>query len=64
VGNLIGGISVGLLGIPHLFVIPLATSSLALATFIALDRTAARQRGAMNRAHSTDEFFLDRGLSK
>jgi SET family sugar efflux transporter-like MFS transporter len=42
VGNLMGGVSIPVLGVPHLFFIPLATSCLALATFIALDRTATR----------------------
>ncbi len=42
VGNLIGGVSIPVLGVPHLFFIPLATSCIALATFIALDRTATR----------------------
>jgi SET family sugar efflux transporter-like MFS transporter len=42
VGNLIGGVSIPILGVPHLFFIPLVTSCLALATFIGLDRTATR----------------------
>jgi SET family sugar efflux transporter-like MFS transporter len=42
VGNLIGGVSIPILGVPHLFFIPLATSCMALATFIGLDRTASR----------------------
>jgi SET family sugar efflux transporter-like MFS transporter len=40
VGNLIGGVSIPILGVPHLFVIPLATSCIALVTFIGLDRAA------------------------
>jgi len=42
VGNLIGGVSIPVLGVPHLFFIPFATSCIALVTFIALDRTATR----------------------
>lgn len=42
VGNLIGGVSISLLGVPHIFFIPLATAIIALCTFIVLDRTAAR----------------------
>ncbi len=38
VGNLIGGASVSVLGVPHIFLIPLATSCLALVVFIGLDR--------------------------
>lgn len=43
VGNLIGGISILLLGVPHIFLIPLATSGIALVTFIGVDRAAVRQ---------------------
>jgi len=50
VGNLIGGVSLPLLGVPHLFVIPLATSCMALATFIGLDRTAPRHVEATGQA--------------
>jgi SET family sugar efflux transporter-like MFS transporter len=46
-GNLIGGASISILGIPHLFFIPLATSCLALATFIDLDRLHAPPRGTV-----------------
>lgn len=53
VGNLIGSVSVPFLGVPHLFLIPLATSVLALATFIALDRTTARQVEPVSQATST-----------
>ncbi len=49
-GNLIGGVSLPLLGIPHLFLIPLATSCLALATFIGLDRATTRHVQAMGHA--------------
>jgi SET family sugar efflux transporter-like MFS transporter len=42
-GNLIGGVSISLLGVPHLFFIPLATSGVSLAAFISLDRTARRR---------------------
>jgi SET family sugar efflux transporter-like MFS transporter len=51
-GNLIGGVSVSVLGVPHLFFIPLATSCLGLATFIALDRTAVRRVEPMDQAYS------------
>jgi SET family sugar efflux transporter-like MFS transporter len=50
VGNLIGGVSLPILGVPHLFFIPLATSCMALATFIGLDRTATRRVEAMGQA--------------
>jgi MFS transporter, SET family, sugar efflux transporter len=50
VGNLIGGISIPILGVPHLFLIPLATSCIALATFIGLDRTATRRVESMGQA--------------
>ena len=43
VGNLIGSASIPFLGVPHIFLIPLVTSVLALAIFIGLDRTVARQ---------------------
>ena len=42
VGNLAGGVGISVLGVPHLFFIPLATSCIALALFIALDRIATR----------------------
>ena len=48
--NLIGGVSLPLLGVPHLFIIPLAASCLALATFIGLDRTVTRHGGSMGHA--------------
>jgi MFS transporter, SET family, sugar efflux transporter len=50
VGNLIGSVSLPVLGVPHLFVIPLATSCLALATFIGLDRTATRRVESLGQA--------------
>jgi SET family sugar efflux transporter-like MFS transporter len=50
VGNLIGGVSLPLLGVPHLFFIPFATSCLALATFIGLDRTATRRVESLGQA--------------
>jgi len=50
VGNSIGGVSITILGVPHLFFIPLATSCIALATFIALDRSATRHVESMDRA--------------
>jgi len=50
VGNLIGGVSLPILGVPHLFFIPLATSCMALATFIGLDRTAPRHVESMGQA--------------
>jgi SET family sugar efflux transporter-like MFS transporter len=50
VGNLIGGVSVPILGVPHLFFIPLATSGLALVTFIGLERTATRQAESVGQA--------------
>jgi SET family sugar efflux transporter-like MFS transporter len=43
VGNLLGGVSIPILGVPHLFFIPLATSCLALAGFIGLEHTAMRR---------------------
>jgi MFS transporter, SET family, sugar efflux transporter len=43
VGNLIGSASLSFLGVPHIFLIPLVTSSIALATFIVLDRIVARR---------------------
>jgi len=46
VGNLIGAVTVPILGIPHIFFIPLATSGLALVAFVALDR----QRGTSSLA--------------
>jgi len=42
VGNLIGGVSVSFLGGARLFLIPLVTSGIALATFIGLDQNSAR----------------------
>jgi SET family sugar efflux transporter-like MFS transporter len=50
VGNLIGGVSIAILGLPHLFFIPFATSCMALATFIGLDRTATRHGASMGQA--------------
>jgi SET family sugar efflux transporter-like MFS transporter len=50
VGNLIGGVSIPILGVPHLFFIPLATSCLALVTFIGLDRTATRHVESVGQA--------------
>jgi MFS transporter, SET family, sugar efflux transporter len=50
VGNLIGGVSLPILGVPHLFFIPLATSCIALATFIGLERTAPRHVASMGHA--------------
>jgi MFS transporter, SET family, sugar efflux transporter len=47
VGNAMGGVCVTLLGVPHIFFIPLATSGVALATFIGLDRTARRSSQAL-----------------
>jgi len=41
-GNLIGGISVALLGVPHIFFIPVVTSCIALAMFVVLDRGVRR----------------------
>lgn len=61
VGNLIGGVSLPLLGIPHLFFIPLATSCLALATFIALDRTATRRVASMGQAPPSPSRSAPRG---
>ena len=40
-GNLVGGVGVSFLGIPGVFFIPLITSVIALAAFIALDHIAA-----------------------
>jgi len=42
VGNLIGGVSVSFPGVPHLYLIPLVTSGIALATFIGLGQNSAR----------------------
>lgn len=53
VGNLIGSVSVPFLGVPHIFLIPLVTSGVALAAFVALDRTAARQIESVSPALST-----------
>jgi MFS transporter, SET family, sugar efflux transporter len=53
VGNLIGSVSVPFLGVPHIFFIPLATSGIALAAFIGLDRTAARHVEPVSQAVST-----------
>jgi SET family sugar efflux transporter-like MFS transporter len=53
VGNLIGSGSVSFLGVPHIFLIPLVTSGIALATFIGLDRTVARQAESKARAVTT-----------
>lgn len=53
VGNLIGSVSIPFLGVPHLFLIPLATSCVALATFVGLDRTAARRVEPVSQAAST-----------
>ena len=50
VGNAIGGVGIPLLGVPHLFFIPLVTSCLALATFIGLDRIATRHGESMGHA--------------
>jgi predicted MFS family arabinose efflux permease len=50
VGNFIGGVSLPILGVPHLFYIPLATSCMALATFIGLDRTATRHVASLGQA--------------
>ncbi len=50
VGNSIGGVGIPLLGLPHLFFIPLVTSCLALATFIWLDRIATRHGASMGQA--------------
>jgi SET family sugar efflux transporter-like MFS transporter len=50
VGNLVGSVSVPFLGVPHIFFIPLVTSGIALATFIGLDRTAARHVELVSRA--------------
>jgi SET family sugar efflux transporter-like MFS transporter len=52
VGNLIGGVSFPLLGVPHLFFIPLAMSCLALALFVGLDRIAPRHVQSMGEADS------------
>jgi SET family sugar efflux transporter-like MFS transporter len=52
-GNFIGGVSIPILGVPHLFFIPFATSCLALATFIALDHAATRDAGSMSHSLST-----------
>ena len=49
-GNLIGGVGITLLGVPHLFFIPLATCGLALAAFIGLDRAATRHARALEQA--------------
>lgn len=48
VGNLIGSVSIPFLGVPHIFFIPLVTSVMALAMFIALDRTTAASQPAQN----------------
>jgi SET family sugar efflux transporter-like MFS transporter len=53
VGNLIGSGSVSFLGVPHIFLIPLVTSGVALATFIGLDRAATRQIEPVSPALST-----------
>lgn len=53
VGNLIGGISIPFLGVPHIFFIPLVTSGVALATFIGLDRAATRRVEPVSRALSS-----------
>jgi SET family sugar efflux transporter-like MFS transporter len=47
VGNLIGGVSISILGVPHLFFIPLATSAVALVLFTGLDRAVTRQVTSM-----------------
>jgi len=52
VGNLIGSAGVALLGVPHIFFIPLVLCCVALATFIGIDRTAARQVEPVGRAVS------------
>jgi SET family sugar efflux transporter-like MFS transporter len=43
VGNLIGGVSISLLGVPHIFLIPLATAAIALAAFLPLDRSTTHR---------------------
>jgi MFS transporter, SET family, sugar efflux transporter len=53
VGNLIGSVSVSFVGVPHIFLIPVVTSGLALATFIGLDRTTVHQSEAQGTALST-----------
>jgi SET family sugar efflux transporter-like MFS transporter len=53
VGNLVGSVSIPFLGVPHLFLIPLATSGMAWAMFIGLDRTAARRVEPVSQAVST-----------
>lgn len=47
-GNVIGSFTVAFFGIPHIFLIPLVLNCVALAAFIALDRTTARQFEAVS----------------
>lgn len=46
IGNVVGGLSISALGIPHLFLIPLVTSCFALVAFIALDSRASGTEAA------------------
>jgi len=50
-GNGVGGVSISLLGMPHLFFIPFATSCLALALFLSLDRSALRHGMTVDHPH-------------
>ena len=40
IGNMIGGVSISALGVPHVFFIPLGTACVALIMFVVLDRTS------------------------